>query len=65
MDRFDLVSVAVSAGDIRKHLKNTNFDIPPSAEELVVLTQLTFRFVPIARALEAFAESIAGAPGVN
>jgi len=65
VDRFDLVSVAVSAADIRKHLQNTDFDIPPSAEELVLLTELTFRFVPIARALEAFAESIAGTPGVN
>jgi hypothetical protein len=46
-------------------MRQTDLDSPPSEEELHALTELTFRFVPTARALEEYANSIAGEPGVN
>ena len=65
MRRFDLVTVDVSAADIRRRMRQTDMDSPPSEEELHALTELTFKFVPTAKALEDFAYCIAGEPGVN
>ncbi len=65
MRRFELVAVDVSASDIRRHMRQTDLDNPPSEEELNFLTELTFRFVPTAKALEAYANAMIGEPGVN
>lgn len=65
MRRFDLVQVDVSAADIRRHMQQTDLENPPSEEELHRLTELTFKFVPTAKALEAYATSMIGEPGVN
>jgi hypothetical protein len=46
-------------------MRQTDLDSPPSEEELNFLTELTFRFVPTAKALEAYANAMIGEPGVN
>lgn len=65
MARFELVRVDVSALDIRRRMQDTDLQADPSEEELRALTDMTFRFVPTAQALEAFAQSIHGAQGLN
>ena len=46
-------------------MQDTDLEANPSEEELRALTDMTFRFVPTAQALEAFAQAIHGAQGLN
>lgn len=65
MERFALVPVVVSAQDIYAHFQCTDMELLMSEEELMRITDMTFKYVSTAEALEAYATMVAGKPGVN
>lgn len=65
MERFTLVTVVVSAQDIYAHFRRADLELLMSEEELLRITDMTFKYVTTAEALEAYANMVAGRPGVN
>jgi hypothetical protein len=51
---------AYMAPELRDHFKTIDADSIPTADEMRYLTDLTFKLVPVCRALEQYAETLSG-----
>jgi hypothetical protein len=56
---------AYMAPELRDHFKTIDADSIPTADEMRYLTDLTFKLVPVCRALEQYAETLSGKPVLN